>query len=119
MQIADPTAATADAALAAAEARSTADTDADDLIYQLDASRDYDPLPGLERITAPLTWVNSGDDFINPPELGIAEKMVTRMPDARFILIPISEATRGHGTHTQAAVWKDYLIEFLRKTEQK
>ncbi len=97
----------------------TAHTDANDMLYYLNASRNYNPEPKLSTITAPVLWINSADDFINPPELGIAEKLVTRMPDARFILIPISEATRGHGTHTQAAVWKDYLIEFLRKTEQK
>jgi homoserine O-acetyltransferase len=63
--------------------------------------------------------MNSADDFINPPELGIAEKMVKLMPHAKFVLIPISDATRGHGTHTQAAVWKDYLSDFLRQTEPK
>ena len=61
----------------------------------------------------------SADDYINPPELGIAEKLVKRVPHARFILLPISDATRGHGTHTAAAVWKDYLAEFLRETEPK
>jgi homoserine O-acetyltransferase len=66
-----------------------------------------------------VLWINSADDFINPPELGIAEKMVKRMPRARFILLPISDATRGHGTHTAAAVWKDDLAEFMRSTEPK
>jgi hypothetical protein len=84
-------------------------TDANDLIYYVNASRNYDPSPHLDKITAPVLWINSADDFINPPELGIAEKQVKRMPHARFILIPISDATRGHGTHTVAAVWKDYL----------
>jgi homoserine O-acetyltransferase len=96
-----------------------AHTDANDFLYYVNASRNYNPEPKLSTITAPVLWINSADDFINPPELGIAEKLVTRMPHARFILIPISDATRGHGTHTQAAVWKDYLIEFLRKTERK
>ena len=67
----------------------------------------------------PVLWINSADDYINPPELGIAEKMVKRMPHARFILLPISDATRGHGTHTSAAVWKDYLAEFMQQTEPK
>ncbi len=71
------------------------------------------------RLRLPVLWINSADDFINPPELGIAEEKVKQMPHARFILIPISDATRGHGTHTQAAVWKDYLIEFLQQTEPK
>jgi homoserine O-acetyltransferase len=91
--------------------------DANDAIYYLNASRNYDPSLRLDQIKTPVLWINSADDFINPPELGIAEKMVTRMPHARFILIPISDATRGHGTHTAAAVWKDYLADFLRATE--
>lgn len=94
-------------------------TDADDFLYYFNASRNYNPEPKLSTITTPVLWINSADDFINPPELGFAEKMVKRMPHARFILIPISDATRGHGTHTQAAVWKDYMIDFLRQTEPK
>ena len=93
-----------------------ASTDANDAIYYLDASRNYDPSGKLSTITAPVLWINSADDFINPPELGIAQSMVQRMPRARFILIPISDATRGHGTHTQAAVWKDDLAAFLKAT---
>jgi homoserine O-acetyltransferase len=100
-------------------ARVMSTTDANNLIYYFNASRNYDPSPGLERITAPVLWINSADDFINPPELGIAEMMVKRIPHGRFILLPISDATRGHGTHTVAAVWKDYLAEFLRDTEPK
>jgi homoserine O-acetyltransferase len=100
-------------------AQRIASTDANDLIFYFNASRNYDPSPHLDRITAPVLWINSADDFINPPELGIAETMVKRMPHARFILLPISDATRGHGTHTVAAVWKDYLVEFLRATEPK
>jgi homoserine O-acetyltransferase len=100
-------------------ARTMANTDANDLIYYVNASRNYDPSPRLEQITTPVLWINSADDYINPPELGIAEKMAKRIPNARFILIPISDATRGHGTHTVAAVWKDYLIELLKTTEPK
>ncbi len=100
-------------------ARTMAATDANDLIYYVNASRNYDPSPRLDQITAPVLWINSADDYINPPELGIAERQVKRMPNARFILLPISDATRGHGTHTVAAVWKDYLIEFLEATEPK
>jgi homoserine O-acetyltransferase/O-succinyltransferase len=96
-----------------------AHTDANDFLYYVDASRNYNPEPKLSTMTAPVLWINSADDFINPPELGIAQKMVTRMPHAKFILIPISDATRGHGTHTMAAVWKDYLVEFLEETEKK
>jgi homoserine O-acetyltransferase len=96
-----------------------AHTDANDFLYYVNASRNYNPAPKLSTITAPVLWINSADDFINPPELGIAEKLVTRMPHAKFILIPISDATRGHGTHTNAAVWKQYLIDFLAQTEKK
>ena len=100
-------------------ARTVSATDANDLILYVNASRNYDPSPHLDRITVPVLWINSTDDYINPPELGIAEKMVKQMPNARFILLPISDATRGHGTHTAAAVWKDYLTEFMSATEPK
>jgi homoserine O-acetyltransferase len=100
-------------------ARPLTGSDANDMIFYYNASRNYDPSPNLERITVPVLWINSADDYINPPELGIAEKMVKRMPNARFILLPISDMTRGHGTHTMAAVWKDYLAEFMRATEPK
>ncbi len=113
-----PTRAGAEHRVDTAIAASMARTDADDLIYYVNASRDYDPSAKLSTITAPVLWINSADDFINPPELGIAERMVKQMPHAKFILIPISDATRGHGTHTQAAVWKDDLIDFLKETEK-
>jgi homoserine O-acetyltransferase len=100
-------------------ARSVSSTDANDMIYYFNASRNYNPEPKLESIKAPLLWINSADDYINPPELGIAEKMVKRLPHGRFILLPISDQTRGHGTHTAAAVWKDYLAEFMKQTEPK
>lgn len=96
-----------------------AHTDADDFLYYFDASRDYNPEPKLSTITAPVLWINSADDFINPPELGIAQTLVKRMPHAKFILIPISNATYGHGTHTHAAVWKNYLADFLHQTQRK
>jgi homoserine O-acetyltransferase len=99
--------------------RTVASTDANNMVFYLNASRNYNPEPNLETITAPVLWINSADDFINPPELGIAEKMVKRMPHGRFTLLPISDETRGHGTHTVAKVWKDYLAEFMRETEPK
>jgi len=99
-------------------ARTTAATDANDVIYYVNASRNYNPAPKLSTITAPVLWINSADDYINPPELGIAERMVTAMPHARFVLLPITDATRGHGTHTQAAVWKSYLADFLAQTQR-
>jgi len=88
--------------------------DANDLIYQVEASRNYDPSPRLERIRAPVLFVNSADDFINPPELGIAEREIRRVKRGRFVLLPASEDTRGHGTHTWAARWKHHLVELLR-----
>ena len=114
-----PTREAAEKYVEASLARTIATTDANNYLYYVNASRNYNPEPKLATITAPVLWINSGDDFINPPELGLAEKMVTRIPHAKFILVPASDATRGHGTHTQAAVWKDYLIEFLKQTEPK
>jgi len=96
--------------------RQMAGLDANDLLYQVSASRNYDPSPGLEKITAPVMWVNSADDFINPPELGIAEQMAKRLSHGRFVLIPTSDQTHGHGTHTYAAVWQSYLAELLKRS---
>jgi homoserine O-acetyltransferase/O-succinyltransferase len=87
--------------------------DANDLLYAVSASRDYDPGPGLEKIQARLLAVNSADDLINPPELGILEREIGRVPHGRAVIIPASDATYGHGTHTHAAVWKSYLVELL------
>jgi homoserine O-acetyltransferase len=90
--------------------------DANDLLYHLNASRNYDPSPQLEKITAPIMWINSADDFINPPDLGIAEKESKRLKNGTFVLLPISELTHGHGTHTWAVVWQSYLKQLLDKT---
>ena len=90
--------------------------DANDLLYQVNASRNYDPSPRLEMITAPVTWINSADDFINPTELGIAEKESKRLKNGTFVLLPISEHTHGHGTHTWAVAWREYLEQILRKS---
>jgi homoserine O-acetyltransferase len=113
LQKAYPTRVAADAYERTAVAHTMAGLDANDFIYQVDASRDYDPSAELGRITAPVMWINSGDDFINPPELGIAEEKVKAIRHARFVLIPASDQTHGHGTHTWAAVWKTYLVELL------
>jgi len=99
-------------------AKDLASLDANDFLYQVDASRNYDPSAALATIKARVMWVNSADDFINPPELGIAEKKVGEIKNARFVLIPISDQTHGHGTHTWAAVWQDYLAELLKATER-
>ncbi len=88
-------------------------TDANDFLYQFDASSDYDPSPHLEKIRVPVLHINSADDEVNPPELGLAERLDARMPSAKFIMIPISSRTRGHGTHSQPALWGDALRDFL------
>jgi homoserine O-acetyltransferase len=90
--------------------------DANDLWYQVNASRNYDPRPQLEKIKAPVLYINSADDFINPPELPMARREIQRVKDARFVLLPMSEQTHGHGTHTWAVVWKQYLAELLEKS---
>jgi homoserine O-acetyltransferase/O-succinyltransferase len=90
--------------------------DANDFLYQVNSSRNYDPSPRLDKIAAPLMYINSADDFINPPELGIAEREIKKVKNGRFVVLPISDETRGHGTHTRAAVWKQYLGELLEKS---
>src|SRR5207247_9503709 len=87
--------------------------DANDMLYQFNASRDYDPSPNLETIIAHLLAINSADDVVNPPELGIMEKLMPRVKHGRYVLIPTSDRTRGHGTHSLPAVWGKYLEEFL------
>ena len=109
-----PTRAMADSALHARLARSLRTLDANDMIYQYEASREYNPLPHLEQIQAPLYAVNSADDQVNPPELGILDREIKRVPRGRYILIPISDQTRGHGTHSLPAIWGGYLAELLR-----
>jgi homoserine O-acetyltransferase len=88
-------------------------TDANDMLYQYSASRDYDPSPNLEKITAHLMAINSADDVVNPPELGLMEKLMPRVKYGRYVLLPTTEQTRGHGTHSMPAIWGRYLAEFL------
>jgi len=92
--------------------------DANDVLYALEASHDYDPGPNLEKIVAPLLAINFADDLINPPELGILEREIKRVPHGRAIVIPFSDQTRGHGSHTLAALWKDQLVDLLKETEK-
>jgi len=99
-------------------AREIASTDANDVLYAIEASRDYDPGPGLEKIRAPLLAVNSADDLINPPEMGVLEREIKRVPAGRAVVLPYSDKTRGHGTHTLAAVWKQYLVELLAESSR-
>ncbi|MFN3667908.1 MAG: alpha/beta fold hydrolase [Brevundimonas sp.] len=112
-----PTPAMVDAWLAAQQARRIPALDANDLWYQVNASYDYDPSAGLDRITAPMTWINSADDFINPPELGLSEHFVPRIAGVRYRLVPNSPGGKGHGTHTWAVFWKDDLVELLARSE--
>jgi homoserine O-acetyltransferase len=113
MQAQYPTRLAAEAALDKSVAAGMQGLDANDRIYQIDASRNYNPTALLGRITVPVLWINSADDFINPPELGIAQREAMRMPHARFILIPATTQTRGHGTHTAAKFWKADLAKLL------
>ncbi|MGE5209538.1 MAG: alpha/beta fold hydrolase [Alphaproteobacteria bacterium] len=92
--------------------------DANDVLYAVEASYDYDPGPKLEKIRAPLLAINSADDLINPPELGILEREIKRVPRGRALVIPFSGKTRGHGSHTVASLWEDQLRELLKETEQ-
>ena len=117
LQRAYPDRETAEAYIVERITRDIGTRDANDLIYQLEASRTYNPLPNLERVRVPMTWINSADDFINPPDYGIAEAAAARMPTARYVLLPASAETRGHGTHTWARFWKAELIDLLARTE--
>jgi homoserine O-acetyltransferase len=90
--------------------------DANDVLYAVEASHDYDPGPNLEKIRAPLLAINSADDLINPPELGILEREIKRVPKGRAVIIPLSDKTRGHGSHTVAGLWKDKLARLLKES---
>jgi homoserine O-acetyltransferase/O-succinyltransferase len=111
-----PTRDEADTLLGRMEGGQLRGADANDIMYQVASSSDYNPEPDLEKIIAPLTHVNSADDFINPPELGIAERLIKRVKRGKFVLIPISDKTHGHGTHTYAAVWKNHLKDLLQRS---
>ncbi|MCA0374928.1 MAG: alpha/beta fold hydrolase [Gemmatimonadetes bacterium] len=108
-----PTRQAADSVIRAYLDARVASTDANDFLYQFDASRDYDPSPHLGRVMAPALFINSADDFVNPPELGLAERYAKQMPKTTFVLLPITAETRGHGTHSLPAVWGGHLATFL------
>jgi homoserine O-acetyltransferase/O-succinyltransferase len=113
-----PTLADADRVIDAVVSEGMKTQDANDILYALAASHDYDPGPALEKIKAPLLAVNSADDLINPPELGILEREIRRVPHGRAVVIPFSERTHGHGSHTYAVLWKDYLEQLLQSPER-
>jgi homoserine O-acetyltransferase len=114
-----PTRDAADKYLDGSMKRITSTLDANDLLYAVNASRSYDPSAKLETIKAPVMFVNSADDFINPPELGIAEREIKRVRNGKFVLIPVSEQTHGHGTHTWAGIWQQHLKELLSGLPEK
>jgi homoserine O-acetyltransferase len=113
---ANPSRERADAAVTALRERA-ARTDANDMMYQYASSSDYNPSPHLGKIRAPLWAINSADDEVNPPELGILEREIQKVARGRYILIPTSEETRGHGTHSRAVVWKKHLTDLLEVSE--
>lgn len=117
-QKAAPTFKEADALFEKSIAARLASMDANDLLYALESSYDYDPGPGLEKIKAPLLAINFADDLINPPELGILEKEIKRIKRGKALVIPFSDETVGHGTHTKAAIWKEHLTALLRGSER-
>jgi homoserine O-acetyltransferase len=108
-----PTRDSADAYIDSWAAARLRTTDANDFMYQFEASSDYDPSSGLEKIRARVLAINSADDLVNPPELGLMERLIGRVPKGRFVLLPITSETRGHGTHSLPAIWKPYLAELL------
>jgi homoserine O-acetyltransferase/O-succinyltransferase len=112
-----PTLAAADKVIDSSIANTMKRSDANNVLYALEASRDYDPGPALEKIQAPLLAINFADDLINPPELGILEREIKRVKQGRAIVMPMSDQTRGHGTHTLAAVWKSHLADLLKQTD--
>jgi len=114
-----PTRDAADALLAQQMRSRGGSVDANDMLYQFESSREYDPSPGLERITAPLLAINSADDLINPPELGLMEKLMPRVAHGRYVLLPITSETRGHGTHSWPALWQGYLADWLKSIKAR
>lgn len=90
--------------------------DANDMVYQFDASRRYNPAPNLHKIKAPLTAINSADDQVNPPELGILDEKIQCVNDGRYVLIPTSDQTRGHSSHSLPALWEQHLAALLERS---
>jgi homoserine O-acetyltransferase/O-succinyltransferase len=115
LQMNNPTRVATDTYLDEAMKRS-ATLDANDFLYAVNSSRNYDPSAKLGTIIAPVMFVNSADDFINPPEMGIAQREILKVKKGQFVLIPASEQTHGHGTHTWAALWQPYLEQLLEES---
>lgn len=117
-QINAPTRETAEAFMEKTLSRYLSILDANDFIYAFDSSRDYNPQPFLSRIKAPLVAINSADDQVNPPELGLMEKEIKNVKNGSFILLPITDKTSGHGTHSNPKIWGEYLEQLLKKSEK-
>ena len=117
-QINAPTRETAEAMMEKTLSRYSSILDANDLIYAFDSSRDYNPQPFLSKIKAPLVAINSADDQVNPPELGIMEKEIKNVTNGSFILLPITDKTSGHGTHSNPKIWGEHLEQLLKNTEK-
>lgn len=114
----EPTLAQADQRIDAYVRNNVPHMDANDVLYAVSSSWDYDPGPALEKITVPLVAINSADDLINPPELGVLEREIKRVPHGTAIVIPYSDQTVGHGSHTKAVLWKQYLAKLLQDTDR-
>lgn len=114
-----PTRDKADSVIRAYQDRGARTTDANDMLYAFNASRNYDPSHDLEKITVPVLAINSADDFVNPPELGLMEQLMPRVKHGKYVLLPITEQTRGHGTHSLPAVWGSYLADFLNALPER
>ena len=112
-----PTRDEADQSMDSWMARERRVVDANDMLYAFESSRDYNPSPDLEKIQAHLYAVNSADDEVNPPELGIMEREIKRVKRGRYILIPTGPDTHGHGTHSRPEVWGKYLVELLAASQ--
>src|SRR5439155_4864633 len=118
-QKAGPTREAADRLLADQTRLRSTGADANDFLYAFEASREYDPSADLEKITAPVLAINSADDVVNPPELGLMERLLPHVKSGRYVLIPISPVTRGHGTHTVAAAWTQWFTPFVAELPQR
>ncbi len=116
MQKEGPTAAQADQYFTGLIDRDLQHLDANNFVYLFSASRDYNPFSKLASIQVPLTLLNSADDFIDPAELHIAEKTIPMIPKGRYVLLPITEQTRGHSTFALPALWQGQLKELLERS---
>jgi homoserine O-acetyltransferase len=110
-----PTVAAADKYVADQVASRAKNTDANDMLYYYHAIEDYNPAPHLSKITSHLLAINSADDFVNPPELPMMKELIKQVKHGRFVLLPITDETRGHGTHSLPAIWGGELVKFLEE----